>query len=191
MLNKVKSLPSRTSASSVESQAGAYGGKKAFTLIELLIVIAIIGILATLIIIALNAARNKAKDAQIKSDANSLSKAMEIVRIDRDLSVVGWVGSSCLVDNTSTTNDSNIARWLDNGLDANGNPTGKRLVSAIPTHPKSGQCYQIKIASNGYALLAMLIDSSGQNWWCVNNGNAREIDGKNLNNARKDCATGL
>lgn len=49
-----------------------------FTLIELLVVIAIIGILSSVVLASLSTARNKGKDAAIRSELNSLRSQVEL-----------------------------------------------------------------------------------------------------------------
>src|ERR1035437_7118266 len=56
--------------------------KKGFTLIELLIVIAIIGVLATLLMVNFVGVRQRARDAQRKSDLRQIQSALEIWRSD-------------------------------------------------------------------------------------------------------------
>jgi prepilin-type N-terminal cleavage/methylation domain-containing protein len=51
--------------------------KKGFTLIELLIIIAIIGILATVVIISLSEARARARDGRRLTDLDQIQKALE------------------------------------------------------------------------------------------------------------------
>jgi type II secretion system protein G len=57
---------------------GCCGKKKGFTLIELLIVVAIIGLLATLAILSLTSAQAKARDTKRVADLKSLQNGIEM-----------------------------------------------------------------------------------------------------------------
>lgn len=56
--------------------------QKAFTLIELLIVIAIIAILVTIIIAAFGGTQKKARDARRREDLDAIKKALELAKSD-------------------------------------------------------------------------------------------------------------
>jgi general secretion pathway protein G len=56
---------------------------KGFTLIELLVVISILGILAALLISNMAGARERARDAERKSDLTEIQKALEMYKHDQ------------------------------------------------------------------------------------------------------------
>lgn len=57
---------------------------KGFTLIELLVVISILGLLAGLIVSNMAGARERARDAQRKSDLKEIQKALEMYKHDQE-----------------------------------------------------------------------------------------------------------
>lgn len=68
---------------------------RGFTLIELLVVIAILGILTTLLISNVAGARERARDAERKSDLKEIKNALEMYKQDNTFypSSSGWMDS--------------------------------------------------------------------------------------------------
>ncbi|MBU1037026.1 type II secretion system GspH family protein [Patescibacteria group bacterium] len=81
-----------------------------FTVIELLIVIAIIGLLSTLAVVSLSGARAKARDAKRMYDLKRIEKALQLYEIEHGVmpAVYPWV----LWDDGNRTNNNDIVDFL-------------------------------------------------------------------------------
>ncbi len=68
---------------------------KGFTFIELLIVIAIIGTLASIILVTLGAAREKANKTKVHTELKSVISAVTVARFEAQKTLIEITGSSC------------------------------------------------------------------------------------------------
>ena len=73
--------------------------KKGFTLVELLVVIGIIGILATIVTLSLTDARAKGRDAKRISDITQIGKGLEIADTETPLQAL----ANCITQGSLTT----------------------------------------------------------------------------------------
>lgn len=64
-----------------------------FTIVELLIVIVVIGILATITVVAFNGIQNRARTSKIDSDMRNLKTAIDIARVTSSSSMNGVTNS--------------------------------------------------------------------------------------------------
>ena len=102
--------------------------KKAFTLIELLIVIAIIGILFIVLVSKVDFATDKANESGVQTDFRSFQLAFDTVAIEHD-------GFSELVDTDYEKLEAAINKNLDNALKIDIDADGKITMTNGTTDP--------------------------------------------------------
>lgn len=93
--------------------------KRGFTLIELLVVIAIIGILASMILVAISNAKMKTRDAQRKSDLTQIKKTLSIYYADKNPNTFKYQKSAVVVTAENTGLDSTYMKTVPS------DPTGQ------------------------------------------------------------------
>lgn len=102
--------------------------KRGFTLIELLIVISIIGILSSVVLVSLNSARAKSRDARRFADVRQIQTALELF----------------YNDNTNYPDDAGVGALMTDGV-----PPFNTYINFWPTAPgpADGAC---STAQNDY-----------------------------------------
>jgi len=116
---------------------------RGFTLVELLVVVAVIGLLASIVLAALNNGRKRGSDSRVISDIHQLKITLETNRLATgaysvDLTTTGWqqtAGSSTNVNNL-------IADVAANGgtvtvLTGGNPPTAYLLYGGLPSQSNS------------------------------------------------------
>lgn len=126
--------------------------KKGFTLIELLVVIAIIGILSAIGLVSLNGAREKARDAQRKSDLAQIRTAL-VLYYDEFGSVYPPLSSATDASlNVTGLNSTLVPSFLDRipvSPTATSTTNGCNVVG-------SSYNYSVTASGNSYALWTRL-----------------------------------
>ena len=124
------------------------GTKKGFTLLEILLVIAAIGILAAIVLVAINPNRQiaQARNAQRRSDVNTIYKALEQYLIDNQSYEVGGTGINNDVKNVCKTGTEQVGGATSCTGKADLRVLVPTYLAAIPTDPAGGE-YTVRINS--------------------------------------------
>lgn len=123
--------------------------KKGFTLIELLVVISLIGILATLVVANMNSARERARDAQRKSDLRNIQTALRLYYNDNAGYPLDSSGAIVGCDGTCTWGEA----WENDGT---------AYMNVLPGDPLADQTYVYTgvVGGESYTLKACLENKS-------------------------------
>lgn len=141
--------------------------KKGFTLIEILIVIVIIGILATLSVVALGTIRAKARDAQRLGDMKQIGTVLEAYRMD----------------------ESGYPTMITSGNSLIGPTSGLTYMKKIPSDPLPGQSYvytAIGLAPYSNYSIAYTLEKGVND---VSAGAKTAVPGNSTYSCTADCST--
>lgn len=104
-----------------------------FTIVELLIVVVVIAILATITIVAYNGIQNSAKEAQVKTDTRNLVQAIQAARINT---------GKTLIQITNSPDSRGTKTLADAAIDAISAASGMNL-SGLKNGDPWGNHYRI------------------------------------------------
>lgn len=150
-----------------QTEDGKWKIEYAFTLVELLVVISIIGILASIGLVAFTSSQARGRDAQRKSDLKQVSSALELFYSDYGKYPSSNNGQIQACDYNSVTGVGQPCVWGSSEFrdtDGSGN-TKTTYFKVLPKDPSSSHTYYYRtvavngVANSGFQLYAFLENS--------------------------------
>ncbi len=141
---------------------------KSFTLIELLVAIAIISILATIVVLAVRSARDKANDTRRKHDLRQISLGLEEYLLDNNKYPI----SSSSIEAGSCNEDSQFESLQDNFCSGQNlvNDRSLTTVTFDPVWPNDDPFHFYQYWSDGFSF--KLVAKFSQGFYLVTGGTA-------------------
>lgn len=122
--------------------------RRGFTVLELLIVIAVFGLLATLAVLSLNSARASLRDAQRLSDISILRAGLGQYWLEK----ATYPASEGVTLGASGTNTDKLSAA---GFVSREDTTTPVYLERVPVGPRGGEYYRYRGGSNGYSIRFM------------------------------------
>jgi type IV pilus assembly protein PilA len=152
-------------------------GQKGFTLVELLVVVAIIAVLAGVVIVAINPAAllQKSRDATRLQDVENIHKAMSLALADSEITLAA-TGTCSTCDSLSGTQAVDGTGWVKFTI-----PTGKtglaKYLPALPIDPlnSGANVYTFGGILTGYEINTVLESPDNSAKMSTDGGNAAAV----------------
>lgn len=136
---------------------GTRNPEPGFTLIELLVAISIIGVLSTLVLANFNAARERARDTQRKSDLRQVQNALRAYYNDIGVYPAGDNTSGFRILGCGRKDARVVCGWGASWK----TDEGQTYIEALPRDPKSDWSYRYERTSlDNYSIAACLENKS-------------------------------
>ena len=137
--------------------------KQGFTIVELLIVIVVIGILATIVIVAYNGTQSKARDTKRTQDVKSIQKIIEMYRINYGEYPLHSGGSVNVGYNMSSISSLLVPEFAAS-LPIDPSPP---IVYQYVRGPAANNSYAIRVQYESKDDCKMGVKSASAGWWSL------------------------
>jgi prepilin-type N-terminal cleavage/methylation domain-containing protein len=143
--------------------------KTGFTLIELLVVISIIGLLASVVLVAVNSARRKARNVKRLSDVNQVLKGLELFYNATGYYPTGTAANNYVTAGGRVLGSQEMVAYTSNGIQRM-TPTYMTSIPSAPTPADGSSCntgnnpyyYESNIFGTSFTITFCLGDKTGE-----------------------------